>query len=104
LKSFAVRSKVKYAPHPYVWMAPAHAVSTGLGIETEGLELPLNELPSWEEAKVKVFPIVRFCSMLLFRVSDEEACVDLEEPRHWRFAFRSSPLRCPGNHSGPTSQ
>ncbi|KAF5319379.1 hypothetical protein D9619_008615 [Psilocybe cf. subviscida] len=58
LKSLAVRSKVKYAPHPYVWMSPAHAKSTGLGIESEGLEVPLNELPPWEESKVKTFPVV----------------------------------------------
>ncbi|KAH9932424.1 Clavaminate synthase-like protein [Amylocystis lapponica] len=58
LKSLAVRSKVRYAPHPYVWMAPAHAKSTGLGIETEGLELPLSELPPWEEAKIKTLPIL----------------------------------------------
>ncbi|SJL18358.1 related to Putative dioxygenase C576.01c [Armillaria ostoyae] len=58
LKSLAVRSKVKYAPHPYVWMAPAHAMSTGLGIESEGLELPLSELPPWEEAKQKILPIL----------------------------------------------
>ncbi|KAG8693325.1 hypothetical protein FRC09_010586, partial [Ceratobasidium sp. 395] len=57
LKSLAVRSKVKYAPHPYVWMAPAHALSTGLGIESEGLELPLSELPEWEESKIKIFPV-----------------------------------------------
>lgn len=58
LKSFAVRTKVKYAPHPYVWMAPAHAMPTGLGIELEGLELPLNELPEWEESKLKILPIL----------------------------------------------
>ncbi|GKV58045.1 taurine catabolism dioxygenase [Collybia sordida] len=58
LKSLAVRSKVKYAPHPYVWMAPAHAKPDALGIETEGLELPLDELPPWEEGKLKTFPIV----------------------------------------------
>ncbi|KAL6307736.1 hypothetical protein BKA93DRAFT_727151 [Sparassis latifolia] len=58
LKSLAVRSKAKYAPHPYVWMAPAHAMSTGLGIETEGLELPLSELPPWDESKVKVLPLL----------------------------------------------
>ena len=58
-KSLAVRSRAKYAPHPYVWMGPAHALSTGLGIETEGLELPLNELAHWEEEKIKVFPLVR---------------------------------------------
>jgi hypothetical protein len=58
LKSLAVRSKVKYAPHPYVWMAPSHALPTGLGIESEGLELPLNELPPWDESKIKIFPVV----------------------------------------------
>ncbi|KAJ7498492.1 Clavaminate synthase-like protein [Mycena latifolia] len=57
LKSLAVRSRVKYAPHPYVWMAPAHAMSTGLGIESEGLELRLDELPPWEEAKMKILPL-----------------------------------------------
>lgn len=60
LKSLAVRSKVKYAPHPYVWMAPAHAMPNALGIESEGLELPLDELPPWEEARLKTFPIVSF--------------------------------------------
>lgn len=59
LKSLGVRSRVKYAPHPYVWMASAHALSTGLGIESEGLELPLKELPEWDESKIKVFPMVR---------------------------------------------
>ena len=57
-KSLAVRSKVKYAPHPYVWMAPARAMSTGLGIESDGLELPLSSLPPWEEEKRKTFPMV----------------------------------------------
>ncbi len=59
LKSVAVRAKVKYAPHPYVWMAPARAKSTGLGIECEGLEMPFEELPPWEEGKRKTFPMVR---------------------------------------------
>jgi len=57
LKSVAVRSKVRYTPHPYVWMTPAKAMPTGLGIESDGLELPINELPAWEESKVKVFPL-----------------------------------------------
>ncbi|KAJ7625839.1 Clavaminate synthase-like protein [Roridomyces roridus] len=58
LKSVAVRARVKYSPHPYVWMAPAHAKPTGLGIESEGLEVPLGDLASWEEGKVKVFPVL----------------------------------------------
>ncbi|KAG6335453.1 hypothetical protein ID866_3627 [Astraeus odoratus] len=57
-KSLAVRTKVRYAPHPYVWMAPARAMPTGLGIETEGLELPLNDLPEWEESKIKTLPML----------------------------------------------
>ena len=66
LKSLAVRSKVKYTPHPYVWMAPARAMPTGLGIETEGLELTLDKLPSWEESRIKTFPVVRLLSVFFF--------------------------------------
>ncbi|KAF8521020.1 taurine catabolism dioxygenase [Gautieria morchelliformis] len=57
LKSLAIRSRVRYAPHPYVWMAPARALPTGLGIESEGLEPPLSELPEWEEVRIKTFPM-----------------------------------------------
>jgi hypothetical protein len=83
LKSLAVRAKVRYAcvaspflhvvsaavppadgriytrPHPYVWMAPAKALSTGLGIECDGLELSKDKLPEFEESKIKTFPMVR---------------------------------------------
>lgn len=74
IKSLAVRTKVRYvsarsdhrnltrlipkAPHPYVWMSSAHALPTGLGIENEGLELPLDQLPEWDESKIKTFPLV----------------------------------------------
>lgn len=58
LKSLAVRSKARYAPHPYVWMAPSRAMPTGLGIESEGRELPYSELPTWEESKIATLPIV----------------------------------------------
>lgn len=61
-KSLAVRSKVKYSPHPYVWMASARAMPTGLGIESEGLEIPTEELPEWEESKLKIFPMVYLVS------------------------------------------
>ncbi|KAF8492806.1 Clavaminate synthase-like protein [Russula emetica] len=57
LQSVAVRSRVRYAPHPYEWMTPAAAHSTGLKIESEGKEVPLNELTPWSEDKVKVFPV-----------------------------------------------
>ncbi|KAI0275383.1 hypothetical protein BC834DRAFT_921393 [Gloeopeniophorella convolvens] len=57
LQSLAVRARVRYAPHPYVWMAPARAHSTGLAIESEGRELAPDQLPPWSEDKVKVLPI-----------------------------------------------
>jgi hypothetical protein len=58
LKSLAVRARVKYAPHPWVWMTPAHAKSTGLGMESEGLEVAYSELPAWEEEKRTILPMV----------------------------------------------
>jgi len=45
-------------------MSRAHALPTGLGIENENLELPLEELPEWEEGKIKVFPVVSVRSIL----------------------------------------
>jgi alpha-ketoglutarate-dependent taurine dioxygenase len=57
LKSVAVRARVQYAPHPYVWMAPAKAMPTGLGIESDGLELDKESLPLWEEGKLQILPI-----------------------------------------------
>lgn len=57
LKSLAVRTKVRYAPHPYVWMAGAKAQPTGLGLESDGTEIPLDELPEWTEEEVKVLPM-----------------------------------------------
>lgn len=92
LKSLAVRSKVKYAPHPYVWMAPAHAKSTGLGIETEGLEMSWDELPPWEEAKIKVLPLVSAVGPACPR-HVAQVCTALEEPCDWRSALPGSPLR-----------
>ncbi|KAG6860341.1 hypothetical protein C0995_012454 [Termitomyces sp. Mi166 len=57
LKSLTVRSRVRYAPHPYVWMARARVMETGLGIESEGLEVSLAELPHWKEARCTTLPV-----------------------------------------------
>ncbi|BGP30948.1 hypothetical protein JCM10296v2_002710 [Rhodotorula toruloides] len=56
-KSLAVRAHVKYFPHPYVAIGTAKSRSTALGMETDGLEVPLDELPPWEEKHVKTFPV-----------------------------------------------
>lgn len=58
LKSLAVRTKVQYAPHPYVWMSEAKAKPTGLGIECEGKELSKDKLPAWKESEIKVYPLL----------------------------------------------
>lgn len=58
LKSLAVRAKVKYAPHMFVWMSSTHVLPTGLGIESEGLEVPLSKLPEWDDARCKTLPVV----------------------------------------------
>jgi hypothetical protein len=56
-------------------MSKAHALPTGLGLETEGLELPEEELPEWEESKVKVFPMVSFLAGLRYeRHADSDCC------------------------------
>lgn len=60
LKSLAVRTKVQYSPHPYVFMSSAKALSTGLGMVSEGLETKREDLPPWEESKIKILPMVRF--------------------------------------------
>ena len=95
LQSVAVRARIRYAPHPYVWMAPAAAHSTGLAIESEGKELPLSELPPWSEEKVKVFPVVRTPCWLpshVVSITDSVGIVDVEEPGDWRVAFPGPPL------------
>ncbi|KAI9318274.1 hypothetical protein BDR26DRAFT_977563 [Obelidium mucronatum] len=58
LKSLAVRTKVVYAPHPYVWMSPAKSNSVGLGICSEGKEIPLENLPAYTDDKIKTLPMV----------------------------------------------
>ncbi|GAA5945559.1 hypothetical protein JCM3775_002632 [Rhodotorula graminis] len=57
LKSLAVRTRVQYAPHPYVWMGSAKAKSTGLGMVSDGTEMSLDDLPPWEEKHVKTLPV-----------------------------------------------
>ena len=88
LKSLAVRSKVRYAPHPYVWMAPARSKTTGLGLLTENKELPLSELPEWSEDKLKALPMV-YLSLLLQTVTDKRFAIALEEPSYGAFALSS---------------
>ncbi|KAF2722657.1 Clavaminate synthase-like protein [Polychaeton citri CBS 116435] len=56
-KEFARTTKVQYAPHPYIWMSGARSRSDGLGMVSEGKELPRSELPPIEEEKICVLPM-----------------------------------------------
>jgi alpha-ketoglutarate-dependent taurine dioxygenase len=56
-KHFVRTSKVEYAPHPYIWMSKAKSRSNGLGIVSEGLELSEDELPLFEDDKLKIYPM-----------------------------------------------
>ncbi|OHE94935.1 TfdA family Taurine catabolism dioxygenase TauD [Colletotrichum orchidophilum] len=57
-QEFVRTTKVEYAPHPYVWMSSAKSRSTGLGMLSEGKEVPLNDLPPIEEDKIQILPML----------------------------------------------
>lgn len=56
-QAFARSTKVEYAPHPYIWMSTARSRSDGLGLVSQGLELPLSQLPPIEEDKIQILPM-----------------------------------------------
>lgn len=57
-QKFALNTTVEYAPHPYIFISPAGATNDGLTMVSEGKETPFDELPEWEEGKVKKLPMV----------------------------------------------
>ena len=56
-KEFVRTAKVEYAPHPYIWMSPARSRSDGLGMVSDGLELPISDLPPVNESDIKILPM-----------------------------------------------
>jgi len=52
-------------------MSKAHALPTGLGIENENLELDLEDLPEWEESKIKTFPVVSMSIIVTDKLNGE---------------------------------
>jgi xanthine dioxygenase len=56
-QKLALSTRVRYAPHPYVWMKHARARSNGLGLFSEGRELARNDLPPFDEAKIMTLPL-----------------------------------------------
>lgn len=57
-KKFALNTTVVYAPHPYIFIHNSKATSDGLTMVSEGKEMALDDLPPWEESKLKKLPMV----------------------------------------------
>ncbi|EXJ65083.1 hypothetical protein A1O7_01423 [Cladophialophora yegresii CBS 114405] len=58
-RALAMTSRVEYAPHPYVWISTAKSRSDGLGMVSEGKEVPLNGLPPVDRATdIQILPMV----------------------------------------------
>jgi alpha-ketoglutarate-dependent taurine dioxygenase len=57
-QAFALATRVRYAPHPYVWIKNARALSTGLGLATEGKELDRSALPPFVAEEIATLPLV----------------------------------------------
>ena len=57
-QAFALRTRVRYAPHPYVWIKNARANSTGLGLVSEGKELERDALPPFKPEEIVTLPLV----------------------------------------------
>jgi len=57
-QEFARTTRVEYAPHPYIWMSGAKSRPDGLGMVSEGREVPLDQLPAVEQDKVQILPML----------------------------------------------
>jgi alpha-ketoglutarate-dependent taurine dioxygenase len=57
-RAFVLKTRARYAPHPYVWMRNARARSNGLGLFSEGRELPRDQLPPYDFEKITTLPLV----------------------------------------------
>jgi alpha-ketoglutarate-dependent taurine dioxygenase len=73
-QDFALRTRVRYAPHPYVWMRNAKALPNGLGLESEGKELPRSELPPFKEEEIATLPLVWLNPVTGERALQAHAC------------------------------
>jgi xanthine dioxygenase len=52
-KTLAENSWFEYAPFPYMWIEHCKGRPNGLGLETEGKEHKMEEMPEREPEKIK---------------------------------------------------
>jgi xanthine dioxygenase len=57
-KDFILTSKIEYAPHPYVWISTAKSRPDGLGMVSQGKEVPSADLPPIDASSdVQILPM-----------------------------------------------
>lgn len=57
-RDLALSARAHYAPHPYIWMKNARSRPNGLGLYSEGRELPASELPAIDDGRRMTLPLV----------------------------------------------
>ena len=57
-RNIVLHSRVEYAPHAFRWIFPAKPMFLGHSLETEGKEVPLDQLPPWTRDKICIYPMV----------------------------------------------
>lgn len=57
-KEFVRTSEVEYGAHPYIWISEARSRPNGLGLFSEGRELPDSRLPPVDQGKIRRYPMV----------------------------------------------
>ncbi|KAK4704955.1 xanthine dioxygenase, partial [Phenoliferia sp. Uapishka_3] len=57
-QAIANNSTITYAPHAFSWIAGCKATNDASSIVSEGLEVPLDDLPPWDPSKLKIMPWV----------------------------------------------
>ncbi|KAG7286707.1 Alpha-ketoglutarate-dependent xanthine dioxygenase xan-1 [Staphylotrichum longicolle] len=109
-KAFARTTRVEYAPHPYVWMSAARSRADGLGLVSEGREVPLAQLPPFERGEVQILPMcwrnevtgrlalqVHPSAVRRLHLGDGSVVEDLEEVRGLRTGCRGRVLDLRGS-------
>jgi xanthine dioxygenase len=84
LKDTVENSSILYAPRAFKWMSTAHSTRLGHTLETEGLEVPLDQL-DWEESKLKRYP------MVWTNPVTGERSLQIHGQAAWKLYLKSSP-------------
>lgn len=54
---FARTTRVEYAAHPYIWMSGAKSRADGLGLLSQDIELPVEQLPPVDASQIQILPM-----------------------------------------------